>query len=60
MTDFTTSSVIIITIIIMIMVAISVSFRIMDTHINKLSKLCHICFKTVITGEVKVMQIQYI
>ena len=22
----------------------------MDTHINKLTKLCHICSKTVITG----------
>ena len=50
MTDFATSSIIIITIIIIIMIVISVSFRIMDTHINKLSKLCHICSKTVITG----------
>ena len=32
------------------MIVISVSFRIMDTHINKLSKLCHICSETVITN----------
>ena len=32
------------------MTVISVLFRIMDSHINKLSKLCHICLKTVITG----------
>ena len=50
MTDFATSSIIIGTIIIIIVIVISVSFRIMDTHINKLSKLCHICSKTVITG----------
>ena len=50
MTDFATLSIIIIIIIIKIMIVISVSFRIMDTHINKLSKLCHICPKTVITG----------
>ena len=50
MTDFATSSTIIITIIIIIMIVISVSFRIMDTHINKSSKLCQICSKTVITG----------
>ena len=29
---------------------LSVSFRIMDTHISKLSKLCRIYPKTVITG----------
>ena len=50
MNDSATSSIIIITIIIIIMIVIFVSFRIMDTHINKLSKLCHICSKTVITG----------
>ena len=50
MTDFAIFSIIIITIIMIIMIVISVSFRIMDTHINKLSKLCHICPKTVITG----------
>ena len=50
MTDFATLSIIIIIIIIKIMIVISISFRIMDTHINKLSKLCHICPKTVITG----------
>ena len=52
MTDFATCSIIIITIIIIIMIAISVSFRIIDAHINKLPKLRHICSKTktVITG----------
>ena len=32
------------------MMILSVSFRIMDTHISKLSKLCRIYPKTVITG----------
>ena len=32
------------------MIVISVSFRIMDTHINTLCKLCRIFSKTVITG----------
>ena len=52
MTDFATSSIIIIiiTIIIIIVIVISVSIRIIDTYINKLSKLCHICSKTVIIG----------
>ena len=50
MNDFATSSIIIITIIIIIMIVIFVSFSIMHTHINKLSRLCHICSKTVITG----------
>ena len=50
MTDFATSPIIIITIIIKIIIVISVSFRMMDTRINKLSKLCYICSKTVITG----------
>ena len=50
MTNFATSSIIIITIIIIIMIVMSVSFRIIDIHINKLSKLCHIRTKTVITG----------
>ena len=36
MTDFAASSIIIITIIIIIMIVISVSFRIMDTHIQGL------------------------
>ena len=32
------------------MIVISVSFRIMDNHINTLCKLCRIFSKTVITG----------
>ena len=32
------------------MIVTFVSFRVMDTYINKLSKLCHICSKTMITG----------
>ena len=50
MTDFATYSIVIITIIIITMIVLSVSFSIILTHINNLSKLCHICFKTVITG----------
>ena len=50
MTDFATSSIITVTIITIIVIVISVSFRVMNTLINKLSKLCHICSKSVITG----------
>ena len=49
MAGFATSS-IIITIIIITIIVISVSFRIMDTHVNNLSKLCCICSEAVIIG----------
>ena len=50
MADLATSPITIITIIIIIMIVMSVSFGIMGTHIIKLSKLCHICSKAVITS----------
>ena len=50
MSDFATFLIININTITIIMIVISVSFRIMDTHINTFCKLCRIFSKTVITG----------
>ena len=50
MADFSTFLMININIIAITAIVIFVSFRIIDTHINKLCKLCRIFSKTVITG----------
>ena len=51
MTVLATPSIFVTTIITLTVIVISLSFRIMDTHTNELSKLCHISYKAVITGK---------